>query len=133
MSKGKFVAGVVTGALVGATAGVLLAPKSGAETRKDLANKFNEVLEKAKTLKKEDAIKYIEDKIEKIKKDISSLDKEKVKKIAEEKAKKIGHELENLVSFAKEKGNEELQKAVAALRSKALEVSKEVVKKLEEA
>ena len=133
MSKGKFVAGVVTGALVGATAGVLFAPKSGAETRRELANKFNEVLEKAKTLKKEDAIKYIEDRIEKIKNELSSLDKEKVKKIAEKKAKEIGKELEQLVSFVKEKGNEQLEKAIIALRGKALEVSKEVVKKLEEA
>ena len=133
MSKGKFVAGVISGAAIGAAAGVLLAPKSGAETRKELANKFNEVLDSAKSLKKEDAVKYIETSIDKIKKELSTLDKEKVKKKAEKKAKEIQKELEDLVEFAKEKGNEELQKATEALRKKALQVSKEVVKKLEEA
>ena len=42
----KFAAGVV----VGATLGVLFAPKSGKETREDLKVAFNELLEKAKNL-----------------------------------------------------------------------------------
>ena len=132
MGRGKFVAGAITGVAIGAAAGVLLAPKSGEETRKELAVKINDVLDKAKKLKKEDAITYIETSIEKIKKDIASLDKEKVKKNAQKKAKEIQKELEELVSFAKEKGTEELEKATEALRTKALEVSKGVVKKLEE-
>lgn len=41
-----FLAGVGLGALVGAAAGLLLAPKSGAETREDLAHKFDELKNK---------------------------------------------------------------------------------------
>lgn len=41
-----FLAGVGLGALVGAAAGLLLAPKSGAETREDLAKKFEELKHK---------------------------------------------------------------------------------------
>lgn len=36
-------AGVGLGAIIGAAAGLLFAPKSGAETREDLANKFKEL------------------------------------------------------------------------------------------
>lgn len=41
-----FLAGVGVGALIGAAAGLLLAPKSGAETREDLARKFDELKHK---------------------------------------------------------------------------------------
>ena len=36
-------AGVGLGAIIGAAAGLLFAPKAGAETRQDLANKFREI------------------------------------------------------------------------------------------
>jgi len=38
-----FLAGVGVGALIGAAAGILLAPRSGAETREELARKFDEL------------------------------------------------------------------------------------------
>ncbi|MFN8139243.1 MAG: YtxH domain-containing protein [Fimbriimonadales bacterium] len=38
-----FLAGVGLGALIGAAAGLLLAPKSGAETREDLSKKFDDL------------------------------------------------------------------------------------------
>ena len=53
MSKcgfGKFVAGVA----VGVGIGVLFAPKSGSETREELKLKMDELIEKAKKIKKED-------------------------------------------------------------------------------
>lgn len=132
MGKGKIIAAGLAGAAVGATAGVLFAPKSGAETRKELAVKFNEVLDKAKNLKKEDALEYIENTIDKVKKEIESLDKETVLKKAQKKSDDIQKQLKELVAYAKDKGNEELTKATEALRKKALQVSKDVVKKLEE-
>ena len=36
-------AGVGLGALIGAAAGLLFAPKAGSETRADIANKFREI------------------------------------------------------------------------------------------
>lgn len=42
MSKGKFAAGAVFGALVGIAAGMLAAPKSGKETREDLKARAKE-------------------------------------------------------------------------------------------
>ena len=45
---GKFVLGALIGAAAGAIAGVLLAPKSGKETRKELGKKAKDYSEKAK-------------------------------------------------------------------------------------
>ena len=81
---GKFVAG----ALVGAGLGVLLAPKSGAETRKDLKNKWDELVKKVKELDAEEVKQSLLDKIEEIKKEVSELDREKVVEIAKKKAEK---------------------------------------------
>lgn len=44
---GSFVKGALVGALAGAVAGVLLAPKAGEETRKDLKKLANDWAEKA--------------------------------------------------------------------------------------
>lgn len=38
-----FLAGVGVGALIGAAAGLLMAPKAGSETRADLAHKFDDL------------------------------------------------------------------------------------------
>ena len=52
--------GAALGATVGAVAGVLLAPKSGKETREDLANATKEGIEKAKVKAEEAKIKAVE-------------------------------------------------------------------------
>lgn len=47
--SGKFILGAALGAIGGAIAGVLMAPKSGKETRKDIKDGANKVAKKAKT------------------------------------------------------------------------------------
>ncbi|MBR5418759.1 YtxH domain-containing protein [Candidatus Saccharibacteria bacterium] len=46
--NGKFILGAALGAIGGAIAGVLFAPKSGKETRKDIADGTKKVAKKAK-------------------------------------------------------------------------------------
>lgn len=53
MEKGDFVAGILIGAVVGAVAGILLAPKSGKETRKDIASYAVKMKDKALKMKEE--------------------------------------------------------------------------------
>ncbi len=43
-----FLKGVLVGGLIGATVGILFAPKSGKETREDIARKTEEIIKKAK-------------------------------------------------------------------------------------
>lgn len=49
-TTGKFLLGFVTGALAGATIGMLLAPDKGEETRKLIVDKFDEYAQKGKEI-----------------------------------------------------------------------------------
>lgn len=44
MSDGNFLKGLIIGGIIGAVAGLLLAPKSGRETRADICNRTEELL-----------------------------------------------------------------------------------------
>ena len=118
---GKFALGVA----VGAGLGVLFAPKKGSETREDLKNLFEEMLNKAKNIKASDVKMAIEEKIEDIKAGLADLDKEKG---AQLKAK-----CEELVIYAKEKGTPVVEKTAEKLRLKTIDVVKNVLDKLEKA
>ena len=124
---GKLLAGVA----IGATLGVLFAPKKGSETRKELKEKIDELIAKAKEIDVEEVKENLTLKIEEIKMELSDLDKEKVLKIAKQKAKQIQNMAEELVSYAVEKGTPILEKSATAVREKAIEVTKEVLAKLE--
>ncbi len=125
---GKFIAG----ALVGGALGVLFAPKKGSETRKDLSNKLKELLEKAKEIDVEEVKDAFFQKVENIETEIKNLDKEKVLKIAKQKAKELKKLSEDLLKYAKEKGTPVLEKTAKEVKEKVIEVTKEVLEKLEE-
>lgn len=124
---GKF----LLGAGVGAGLGILFAPKSGSETRKELKQKFDDMIRKLKDVDAEDVKETIENKIFEIKEAMADLDKEKVLKVAKKKAKQIGEMAEELVDYAVEKGTPVLENAANAIREKAIEVTKDVLAKLE--
>ena len=126
---GKFVLGVA----VGAGLGVLFAPKKGSETREDLKNLFEEMLNKAKNIKASDVKMAIEEKIEDIKAELADLDIEKVLSIAKEKGAQLKAKCEDLVIYAKEKGTPVVEKTAEKLRLKTIDVVKNVLDKLEKA
>ena len=53
MSATKFLAGFIVGGAIGAIAGILLAPKSGEETRKHIADTTKDVMNRADATVKE--------------------------------------------------------------------------------
>ena len=132
MSKKKKGLGtLLAGIAIGTGIGVLFAPKKGSETRKELKLKMEELINKAKDLDAKEVKENIEAKIEEIKAELKDLDKEKVLKIAKKKAKDIKAKAEELVEYAVEKGTPVLEKAAESVREKAIDVTKEVLKKLE--
>ena len=123
----KFLAGLG----IGAGLGLLFAPKSGEETRRELKEKLDEFIKAVKDID----IKEVKDefvaKIEEIKEELDDLDKEKVKKIAEEKAEALKKNVNELVELAKAKGTPVVEGIANDLRNKAINVTKDVLRKLE--
>ena len=131
MSKGKGIGKFIAGAAVGASLGILFAPKKGSETRKDLKDKLDNVVAKIKSLDKEEIKKTFENKVEEIKTELEDLDKEKVLKIAKKKGEDIKKKCQDLVNLAVAKGTPVLEKAAEELRLKAIDVVSDVLEKLE--
>lgn len=134
MSKEKKGLGkLFAGLAIGGALGVLFAPKTGKDTRADLKTKLDDMLAKVKNMDAQDVKETIENKIAEIKEDLEDLDKEKVMAIASKKAKQIQKKTEELVDYAIEKGTPVLEKAATNIRNKAIDVTKDVLNKLENA
>ena len=123
MSK-RSISNLFLGAAIGASLGILFAPKKGKETRRDLKNKMLDLVDDAKELSINDVSGMIEEKITEIRHDLNDLDKEKVLKIAKTKC-------EDLVNMAIDKGTPVLKDAAIEVRDKTIDVMKDMIKKLE--
>lgn len=124
---GKFIAGLG----IGAGLGILFAPKKGSETREDLKNKLDELVKKIKDIDAEEVKKEFLAKVDDIKNELEDLDKEKVASIAKKKGNELKEKAEELVELAKEKGTPVLEGIADDIRQKAINVTKEVLNKLE--
>lgn len=131
MSKKKGLGKLFTGIAIGTGLGVLFAPKKGTETRTQLKAKIDEMFTRLKDVDADDVKDTIETKIYEIKEGLTDLDKEKVLSIAKKKAKQIQDMAEELVDYAIEKGTPVLEKTANSIREKAIDVTKEVLDKLE--
>ena len=109
MSKKKSIWPFVAGVGLGVGAGMLFAPKKGEELRKDVKNKIDE-----------------------LKDELEDLDKEKALAIAKRKGNELKEKAEDLVEYAREKGTPVLEKAAKEVRQKAIMVTREVLKRLED-
>ena len=130
MSKkgfGKF----ILGAGIGAGIALLFAPQEGSKTRKELKKKFNELIEKAKTIDVNEVRDDILDKAYALKKEIKELDKEKVLSVAKKSAAKVEKKANELYEVAKAKSTPYVEKAVKEVKDAALKTAKEVVNRLE--
>lgn len=124
---GKFLAG----AAVGAGIGILFAPRKGSETRAQLKVKINELIAQIKDIDIKEVKEEFNCKVEEIKSGLADLDKEKVLEIAKEKAARLKDKAQELVDLAIEKGTPVLRDAAEEVRLKAIDVTKDVLKKLE--
>lgn len=82
-TAGKVAAGLTLGAIFGAIAGVLFAPKAGKETRDDIKKLAEDAKEKGEDLF-EDAKREVAEKVENLKKAGKKINGEDYKKIVDE-------------------------------------------------
>ena len=122
---------LLAGIGIGVGAGMLLAPKSGEELRKDLMKKINELIDKAKEIDVNEVAEDFKKKLNDLKKDIEDLDKEKALDIAKDKSAELKKKAEELVKIAKEKGTPILKQTAEELLQNVIKASKETLKKLE--
>ena len=128
----KNLGNLALGVAIGASLGILFAPKKGSETRKELKGKMLDLVSRAKELSISDVSDMVQDKINEIRKDLNDLDKEKVLKIARKKSEDIKKKCEDLVKLAIDKGTPVLKDAAEEVRDKTIEVMKDMIAKLEQ-
>ena len=126
---GKFLAG----AAIGAGLGLLFAPKKGSETRAELKAKIDDLVKQIKKIDLEEVKEEFEVKLENLKAELADLDKEKVLEIAKKKAVELKEKAQDLVQLAVDKGTPILRDMAEEVRLKTIDVTKDVLKKLENA
>ena len=131
MKKSKLGA-LVAGIGIGAAAGLLLAPKSGEETRKDIQKKAKQIGKKVKDIDlnqvKEDLVKEFD----KFKNEMKDMDKGKAMKLAKEQGTKLLAKCEDLITMAKEKSAPMIEKTGKDIKKKLSEMLADASEKLSE-
>ncbi len=119
------------GVAIGASLGILFAPKKGKETRRELKDKMLDLVNDAKELSISDISGMVETKITEIRHDLNDLDKEKVLSAAKTKSNEIKNKCQDLVDLAIDKGTPVLKNAAVEVRDKTVDVMKGMIQKLE--
>ena len=130
MSKKSGFGKLLGGIAIGAGLGLLLSPDTGANNRKVLAKKIDELTKKLKEVDLDEVKDELLFKAEKLQAELSTLDKETAKEKVLEKAQVIKNKAEELYKIAIEKGTPVVEKAADEVRKSALKVVKEAEKKL---
>lgn len=128
--KKSKIGALIAGIGIGAAAGMLLAPKSGEETRNDIKDKAKKATKKVKDIDlnqlKDDLVKEFD----KFKNEIKDMDKEKAMKLAKDKGTKLLNSCENLINEAKEKSSPMIEKTAKDIKKKLSEILADASEKL---
>lgn len=123
---------LIVGAGIGAALGLLFAPKSGEETRKDLKKKAEELTKKVKEVNLEELKDELIDDFNNLKEELKDMDLDKAKIIAKDKGEDLMAKASELMDMAKEKGTPVVEKAAKDIKKKVAEVLKELSVKLDD-
>lgn len=125
---GKF----LIGAGLGIGLGMLFAPKSGKETRKDLKEKMDNLVEKAKNTNIQEVKETIEAKVLDIKESLKKLDKETVTSTIKEQADNIRYKVDDLVNYAVSKGTPIVESAAREVKTSTVKALESITTRLKD-
>lgn len=125
---GKF----LLGAGIGAGLGILFAPKSGKETRQELKEKMDDLVEKARNIDIDEVKANIEKKVNEIKEDLKNIDKETVAEAIKKQAKNIKKKADELVDYAVKKGTPVIEQAARDVKASTVKTLESITAKLKE-
>lgn len=130
MSNGRF-RSFLTGALVGAGLGILLAPKEGSETRNDLKKSFSLLMDTIKNIDIEETKANLLNKVAEIKDELASIDETTAKELAKEKVEIIKEKCNELIKTAKESNIVVVEKAATEVKTNAVNLLDEFMTEVE--
>lgn len=131
MSK-KGIGKVIAGAAVGVGIGMMLAPKSGKETREDIKKGAKNLANKVKDIDLNEVKEDLINQYEKLKAELADMDKEKAKKIATKKINELNDKVQDLMEGAKEKSAPVIEKTAKDLKKKLSDLLEDIQVKLED-
>ena len=132
MSKKSGFGKLLAGVGIGVGLGLLFAPQSGEQTRKDIKKKADELIKQLKELDYNEVKDNLVDKIQDLQDELADLDKEKVLEIAKVKAEEIKKKADEIYKEAVKKGKPIVEKTAKELKAKTVVVLQDMIDKLEE-
>ena len=130
MSKEKRMGRLLLGGAIGVGIGLLFAPKSGKETRKELKVKLDDLASKVKSIDVEEVKEELLNKIDDLKAELKDLDKETVLEEAKKGVVKIKEKAEELVDLAVKKGTPVIEDAAKEVKASTIKTLESITAKL---
>ncbi len=118
----KIITAFGTGIVIGGIAGILLAPQSGKETRKEFKESICKIKKKLKNLKEENVVEYIDKKLDEIDLDIIKLDEFDNNKLMKKHANKTIDKINNLIKYINKKGIDDFEELVIDLKDRVSDI-----------
>ena len=131
MSHGR-IRSFLTGAMVGAGLGILLAPREGSETRNQLKNSFNTLVDTIKDIDIEETKAALLHKVREIKDELANIDETTAKEVAEEKIKIVEEKCDDTIKASQENTAPIVEKAATEVKKNVTEVLQEFVTEVDE-
>ncbi len=128
---GKVLAAMGAGAIIGAGAGILFAPRKGSDTRKKIKESFVNLKDKLSNISEEDVQEFIEKKLDEIDREINTLELMNNYKQARRQAKKVIKKINKLISYTAKKKLDGFEDLIEDLRERAEDISEEILTNLE--
>ncbi len=132
MSKKSGLGKLLAGVGIGVGLGLLFAPKSGEETRKDLKKTADKAVKKVKDIDLNEVKDQLIKDFDALKRELRDMDPEKAKKMLKEKGKELSDKAEDLISAAKEKSAPMIEKTARDVKKKLADMLSDMSEKLED-